>query len=308
MLWTGEVIPKFSQTYTFTATTVGGDVLFIRPHGSSAWTTLVSDWTIHGLTADTASYAFTAGQTYDIELEYRQPTAGAAAECKLHWSSASTPDEAIEPATAVGVNFENGDCSFANMVNGGSRNYWWAPGNTSTTIATDSNFWPTADAEIFLGEGDVTLDSGGTYLIQFTGTATLTNSVGAAFRVGTTNYGGTLPAGAGRLHHKSRSDKDLCEIGFVPGSGEAFVLDPDFARRFVLQHCQCRAAEDAEVGVGMSLADATQVFLEGYVELPVQPVLDPPMAANRTCKATRGEVLAEDVIADVQCIPCHRAG
>ena len=103
----------------------------------------------------------------------------------------------------------------------------------------------------------------------------------------------------GRLHHKSRSDKDLCEIGFVPGSGEAFVLDPDFVRRFVLQHCQCRAAEDAEVGVGMSFADATQVFLEGYVELPVQPVLDPPMAANRACKATRGEVLAEDVVADV---------
>ena len=198
VLWNGEVIPKFSQTYIFTVTTAGGDMLFIRPHGSSSWTTLVSDWTIHGVTADTATYSFTAGQTYDIELEYRQPTAGATAECKLHWSSTSTPDEAIEPATPVGVNFDSGNAAFANMINGGTRNYWWVPGNTNATVATDSNFWPTADAELFLGEGDTTLDSGGTYLIQFHGTATLSESgVTAAFSVGNTNYGGTLPAGTG---------------------------------------------------------------------------------------------------------------
>ena len=91
VLWSGEVIPKFSETYTFTATTVGGDVLFIRPHGSSTWTTLVNDWSVHGVTADTATYALTAGQTYDIEMEYAQPTSGAAAECNLQWSSFSTP-------------------------------------------------------------------------------------------------------------------------------------------------------------------------------------------------------------------------
>ena len=130
VLWYGEVIPKFSQTYTLTVTTVGGDSLFIRPHGTTSWTTLVGDWAVHGLTADTAPYAFTAGQTYDIELEYRQPTAGAAAECKLHWSSAGTPDEAIEPAVPVGINFDGNDAEFANMVNVGSRALLGGPRET----------------------------------------------------------------------------------------------------------------------------------------------------------------------------------
>ena len=197
VLWSGEVIPKYSETYTFTATTAGEDVLFIRLHGASTWTTLVNDWTVHTLTADTAAYAFTAGQTYDIEMQYGQP-ASAAAECILQWSSHSTPLEAIEVATPIGINYDGGDALYANMVNGGTRDYWWAAGNTNKTVATDSNFWPTTDAELFLGEGDTTLDSGGTYLIQFKGTATLTQSyVSASFWVGATNYGGTLPDGDG---------------------------------------------------------------------------------------------------------------
>ena len=102
-----------------------------------------------------ATYALIAGQTYDIEFQYRQPTAGVATECKLHWSSPSTPDEAIEPATALGVNFEDvGDAAFANLVNGGSRNYWYVPVDWSETVPTDSNSWPEADAQPFSAEGD----------------------------------------------------------------------------------------------------------------------------------------------------------
>ena len=173
MLWTGEVIPKFSQTYTFTATTVGGDMLYIRPHGSSTWTTLVNDWTVHAATADTATYALIAGQTYDIELEYRQPTAGVATECKLHWSSPSTPDEAIEPATAVGVNFDERRCRL--------RQHGQRPAAATTgvfrettgseTVPTDSNCWPEGDAEISSGKEIRRSESGGSYLIQFNGTA-----------------------------------------------------------------------------------------------------------------------------------------
>ena len=162
VLWTGDVIPKFSQTYTFTATTVGGDMLYIRPNGASTWTTLINDWTTHTATADSATYTLIAGQTYDIEFQYRQPTAGVATECKLHWSSLSTPDEAIEPATALGVGFDGGDATFANMVNAGTRAYWWVPGfaDTSDYVATDSNSWPEADAEIYLGEGDPSMEAG----------------------------------------------------------------------------------------------------------------------------------------------------
>ena len=195
VLWIGELVPKFSQAYTFTATTAGGDLLFIRPHGGT-WITLVNDWTVHVATADTATYTLTAGQTYDIELEYRQPTAGAVAECKLHWSSLSTPDEAIEPATALGVGLDGGDAAFANMVNAGSRDYWYVAGNTNETVATDSNFWPEADAEIFLGEGDPSTNAGGSYLIQFNGTAEVIDwPETPAFWANGINYGATLPAG-----------------------------------------------------------------------------------------------------------------
>ncbi len=200
VLWTGELIPNFSQTYTFTATTVGGDMLYIRPHGVSTWTTLIDDWTIHAATADSATYALIAGQTYDIDFEYRQPTAGVATECKLHWSSPSTPDEAIEPATALGVGFDGGDATFANMVNAGTRAYWWVPGfaDTSDYVATDSNSWPEADAEIYLGEGDPSMEEGGSYLVQFNGTAQLTDwPQSVQFWANGVNYGSTLYPGDG---------------------------------------------------------------------------------------------------------------
>jgi hypothetical protein len=39
----------------------------------------------------------------------------------------------------------------------------------------------------------------------------------------------------GRLHRKSYSEQDFFEVGFVPTSGEAFVLDADLERGLVLQ-------------------------------------------------------------------------
>ena len=36
---------------------------------------------------------------------------------------------------------------------------------------------------------------------------------------------GVIP---GRLHHKSLTEKDFFEVGFIPAGGKAFVLDADF--------------------------------------------------------------------------------
>ena len=223
MLWTGEVIPKFSQTYTFTATTAGGDMLYIRPHDSSTWTTLVNDWTVHTATADTASYALTAGQTYDIELEYRQPTVGAAAECKLHWSSPSTPDEAIEAATGVGINFISGDGAFANMVDGTAPDTWNVPKNNwSEIVPTDSNHWPEGDAELLLGNGDASTVTGTSYLIQFNGTAVVSNwPQNVEFWVGSTDYGSSLPAGDG---YNSVTNTTTTTMVLLPNQNAGFYL------------------------------------------------------------------------------------
>ena len=44
--WNGDVIPAYSQTYTFSLTSSGGARLYIRPAGSTTYTTLVNDWTV----------------------------------------------------------------------------------------------------------------------------------------------------------------------------------------------------------------------------------------------------------------------
>ena len=84
------------------------------------------------------------------------------------------------------------------MVNGGTRNYWWAPG-TSSAVPTDSNFWPEADAQILLGEGDTTTEAGGSYLVQFTGMATVTDWPQTVdwWVNGTDLHSSTLQAGQG---------------------------------------------------------------------------------------------------------------
>ena len=67
-----------------------------------------------------------AGQEYDVVMQYFDDTRDAVT--RLHWSSPSLADKAIEPATQVGVNWDAGyagDACFANLVNGGSRNVWW---------------------------------------------------------------------------------------------------------------------------------------------------------------------------------------
>ena len=73
------------------------------------------------------------------------------------------------------MNVDGQDALFANMVNGGTHDSWWVPGNPSLAVPTDANFWPEADTEVFLGEGDTTTEAGGAYLVQFTGMATVTD-------------------------------------------------------------------------------------------------------------------------------------
>jgi hypothetical protein len=219
--WNGQVIPKYSETYTFTVTSEGAARLYIVPSGQAYGSPLINDFTQHTAQAvDTGTYALTAGSIYNIELQYE--TTSTPSEIKLHWSGNSTPDEAIEPAEAVGLNVDGGDGLFANMVNGATRNYWWAAGNTNAYATVDSNFWPTTDGEIFLGEGDITLNSGGTYLMQFKGAATVSfQNFSATFHVGSNSYS-SLPDGTG---YNSSTNLTTATIVIGPGNYNGFILD-----------------------------------------------------------------------------------
>ena len=71
--WQGQVQPNYSQTYTFYTTSDDGVRLWVNG------TQLVNNWTNHGPTENSGTIALTAGQKYDLRLEYYDNTGSAQA-------------------------------------------------------------------------------------------------------------------------------------------------------------------------------------------------------------------------------------
>jgi uncharacterized repeat protein (TIGR01451 family) len=85
--WTGQVEPRYSQTYTFYTTTDDGARLWVNG------VLLVDHWGDQGATEWSGAIALTAGQKYDIRMDYYENGGGAAAQ--LRWSSPSQLKEII---------------------------------------------------------------------------------------------------------------------------------------------------------------------------------------------------------------------
>jgi hypothetical protein len=170
--WNGVVIPRFSETYTFTTTSAGGAILFIKTSNSRTWTTLTSDWTPHSVMRDTATFAMNSGERYDIQLEYCH--LDGPAEIGLHWSSASVPDEAIEPVLQMGLNgeatidYDPGQV-FADAMKTARLSSWKGEGGAGL----DANGWPMGDGFFYLYAGQPA-DVNGTWTMTFTGRAVVT--------------------------------------------------------------------------------------------------------------------------------------
>ena len=110
--------------------------------------------------------------------------------------------------------------------------------------------------------------------------------------------GGCKRRAPGRLHHKSFTQQNFFEVAVVPTGGEAFIFDADFECRLIFEQAQCGPAENAEVRVGVALAEAALIFLKRDVELPMQTVLNAPVAAHGRGETMRRQVLVENVVAD----------
>ncbi|MCX7745857.1 MAG: PA14 domain-containing protein [Clostridia bacterium] len=85
--WTGKIKPRYSETYTFHL--VGDD-------GVRLWVNnrlLINKWVDQSATESTGTITLTAGQKYDIRVEYYENSDQAVA--KLHWSSPSQFKEII---------------------------------------------------------------------------------------------------------------------------------------------------------------------------------------------------------------------
>jgi uncharacterized repeat protein (TIGR03806 family) len=157
--WTGKVQPAVSETYTFFTTTDDGVRLWVNNQ------LIIDQWIDQGPTEWSGTIALTAGQQYDLKLEYYENTGGA--EAHLRWSSASTPKAIVPmyrlfPAASGGQTFASlvVTPATATVVNGGSvrfraeaRDSGGAPLSTQPTIswtvsgggniAADGTFTPT---------------------------------------------------------------------------------------------------------------------------------------------------------------------
>lgn len=85
--WTGQVVPLYSETYTFYTTSDDGVRLWVNGQQ------IVNNWTNHPATENSGTIALTAGVQYDVKMEFFEN--GGLAVAKLWWSSPSQAKQAI---------------------------------------------------------------------------------------------------------------------------------------------------------------------------------------------------------------------
>jgi glucose/arabinose dehydrogenase len=100
--WTGQVMARYSETYTFYTNSDDGVRLWVNGQK------LVDNWSDHGPTENSGSIPLTAGQKYSIVLEYYDQSGGA--QIQLSWSSGSqakqiVPQSWLYPQFLTQINF-----------------------------------------------------------------------------------------------------------------------------------------------------------------------------------------------------------
>jgi len=170
--WEGQILPRFSETYTFAATADDGIRIYIKDPSHSSWTTVINQWPSKAkkVSSTVGKFKFAADKAYDIRVEYRDLTGPAIA--RLEWSSPSTPREVIAPTSGLAINYYNEGFADAMML---ARDEWDKPGHKGSA-KRDTNGWPMEDAMCMVWEGAANRQ--GTYLLQFKGIADLDTEFG----------------------------------------------------------------------------------------------------------------------------------
>ena len=92
--WTGQIVPSFSETYTFQMAAEKGARLWIDGRE------IINDWEHQPDTIDTGTIALEAGKCYDIKIEYNNNRRGGSPRAALTWSSAHQKKEVV-PKSAL---------------------------------------------------------------------------------------------------------------------------------------------------------------------------------------------------------------
>jgi hypothetical protein len=85
--WTGKIMVPATGKYTFYTRSDDGVRLWVNGQ------LLINNWTLHSVTDNKAQITLSAGQKYDIKMEYYENTGKAVA--KLYWSSATQSKQII---------------------------------------------------------------------------------------------------------------------------------------------------------------------------------------------------------------------
>ncbi|MGB9337646.1 MAG: PA14 domain-containing protein, partial [Polyangiales bacterium] len=103
--WSGRIIPRFSEAYTFHGEADDGIRIKIRAPGESTWTSLVDRWSEAGA-FESKPFQMRAGELYELQVEYRELEGRAA--CRPLWKSQSAAAEVIDPVRQQGISQPSG--------------------------------------------------------------------------------------------------------------------------------------------------------------------------------------------------------
>jgi len=85
--WSGQLMAPITATYTFTTASDDGVRLYVNGQA------IVDNWTDHGVTSNSGTITLTAGQRYDIRMDYYEK--GQLATARLSWSYPGQPVQVL---------------------------------------------------------------------------------------------------------------------------------------------------------------------------------------------------------------------
>ena len=183
--WSGKIIPRFSETYTIVVDAADGARIRWRNDSKAEWKTIADTWNQAAVSRCPVG-PLVAGQTYEIEISYRQRQASG--HCAVRWSSPSTQEEIIDPVAEQGLMLKHN--FFADLV----KVSGWKNAAKDVSQEVDANGYATSDAVLSMNGGALQ----GTYLLRLGGRAEVDlTKVKAVFKVEEKTYANILPAGIG---------------------------------------------------------------------------------------------------------------
>jgi hypothetical protein len=138
VIWTGQIIARFTENYTFKSISSGPCRLRLRAVGTTDWSTVIDQPAAGDATG---SSVLTNAGRYDLEVAFAH--AIGSWTVRLLWSSPSTPEEVIDPIAQSGINNPDWTAGFTDIMKG-ARNSW-EPVNSGPRPAMDTNGWPLGD-------------------------------------------------------------------------------------------------------------------------------------------------------------------